>query len=60
VEIRIESVDIVLPLDRSEDDVARRDAAAAKLEIPVLLEQLFEGFPVFLVSILAHFWKELT
>jgi uncharacterized FAD-dependent dehydrogenase len=35
VEIRIESVDIVLPLDRSEDDVARREAAAAKLGVPV-------------------------
>ena len=35
MEIRIESVDIVLPLDRSEDDVARREAAAAKLGVPV-------------------------
>ena len=35
VEIRIESVDIVLPLDRSEDDAARREAAATKLGIPV-------------------------
>ena len=31
VEIRIESVDIVLPLDRSEDDAARREAVAAKV-----------------------------
>ncbi|MCX6845916.1 MAG: FAD-dependent oxidoreductase, partial [Verrucomicrobia bacterium] len=35
MEIRIESVDIVLPLDRSEDDAVRREAAAAKLGIPV-------------------------
>lgn len=35
MEIRIESVDVVLPLDISEDDAARRAAAAAKLGIPV-------------------------
>ena len=33
MEIRIESVDIVLPLDKSEDDVSRREAVAAKLGI---------------------------
>ena len=31
----IETVDIVLPLGKSEDDVARREAAAVKLGIPV-------------------------
>ena len=31
----IETVDIVLPLETSEDDNARREAAAAKLGIPV-------------------------
>jgi uncharacterized FAD-dependent dehydrogenase len=31
----IETVDIVLPLEKSEDDAARRDAAAKKLGIPV-------------------------
>jgi hypothetical protein len=31
----IESVDIVLPLEVSEDDTARREAAAAKLGVPV-------------------------
>ena len=31
----IETVDIVLPLEQSEDDTARREAAAAKLGIPV-------------------------
>ncbi len=30
-----ETVDIVLPLEKSEDDAARRDAAAKKLGIPV-------------------------
>jgi hypothetical protein len=28
---------------------------AAKLEITILLEQFFERFPVFLVSVLTHF-----
>lgn len=31
----IESIDIVLPLEKSEDDAARRQAAAVKLGIPV-------------------------
>ncbi|MBK1817605.1 FAD-dependent oxidoreductase [Luteolibacter yonseiensis] len=31
----IQSIDIVLPLEKSEDDAARRQAAAAKLGIPV-------------------------
>ena len=31
----IETVDIVLPLERSEDDTARRQAAADKLGVPV-------------------------
>ena len=31
----IETVDIVLPLEKSEDDAARREAAASKLGIPV-------------------------
>ena len=32
---RIETVDIILPLERSEDDAARREAAAGKLGVPV-------------------------
>lgn len=32
---RIETIDIVLPLDHSEDDAARRKAAATKLGVPV-------------------------
>jgi len=35
VEPLIETVDIVLPLEKSEDETARRQAAAAKLGIPV-------------------------
>jgi uncharacterized FAD-dependent dehydrogenase len=31
----IETIDIVLPLEKSEDDIARRTAVAAKLGIPV-------------------------
>ena len=31
----IETIDIVLPLEQSEDDAARRQAAAAKLGVPV-------------------------
>ena len=31
----IETVDIVLPLEKSEDDAARRQAAAIKLGVPV-------------------------
>ncbi|MCU0777540.1 MAG: hypothetical protein MUF86_07715, partial [Akkermansiaceae bacterium] len=31
----IETVDIVLPLEHSEDETARRQAAAAKLGVPV-------------------------
>ena len=31
----IETVDIILPLERSEDDSARREAAAAKLGVPI-------------------------
>ena len=36
MEILIETVDIVLPLEKSEDDAARRQAAALKLGIPVV------------------------
>jgi uncharacterized protein len=32
---RIETIDIVLPLERSEDDTSRREAAAAKLGVPL-------------------------
>ena len=35
VEILIETVDIVLPLEKSEDDEARRQAAAIQLSVPV-------------------------
>ena len=35
MEPSIETVDIVLPLEKSEDDAARREAAAIKLGIPV-------------------------
>ncbi|MDP3849773.1 MAG: FAD-binding protein [Luteolibacter sp.] len=35
MEPRIETVDIVLPLESSEDEAARRAAAAAKLGVPV-------------------------
>lgn len=35
MEIHPETVDIVLPLEQSEDDTARRHAAAAKLGVPV-------------------------
>ena len=31
----IETVDLILPLERSEDDTARREAAAAKLGVPI-------------------------
>jgi len=31
----IETVDIILPLEKSEDDAARREAAAAKLGVPL-------------------------
>jgi hypothetical protein len=35
MESRLETIDIVLPLDRSEDDAAWREAAACQLEVPV-------------------------
>ncbi|HSP42231.1 MAG TPA: FAD-dependent oxidoreductase [Luteolibacter sp.] len=35
MEPRIETIDIVLPLERSEDDSARRETAASKLGVPV-------------------------
>jgi uncharacterized protein len=35
MEFRIETVDVILPLERSEDDASRRGAAAERLGVPV-------------------------